>query len=247
MSKKQNVSETKSVEELSVPDSSDVSLQTPPNISIKEDVKDNIQPETLDHEDKLKKDNPVQKTIVINQPNKSQYINAIIFLGLLIVGNFIVQYVYNLAHGLPLQNLLLQPETTWTFTFIGENPNPSSIGMEILVWTFTGVSARLAYSTTKSVSRKKFSLLKNILLWISTALFTWGIGVALILSLSVISLSVAGIELTLANASLEAIIAISFVLGFYHESAIKFLGSVREKLVWGVDSDDNLEDGNDIL
>jgi len=48
------------------------------------------------------------------------------------------------------------------------------------------------------------------------------------------TLDVGGVEITLANASIETIIAISFILGFYNDESRRLLDSLRERITTGI-------------
>lgn len=123
------------------------------------------------------------------------------------------------------------------FGFIGGNNTPLSIGFEITVWGVIGVISRTAYLKSQVIKRgEEFSFLSSLIEWIGTSLLAIGILTAVIFSLSIVSLNVAGVEITLADAPIEAIIAISFILSFYYEETQKLLGSLSERIFYSKES-----------
>jgi len=93
----------------------------------------------------------------------------------------------------------------------------------------------MAYLAGRAILKKEFEFLKFLVKWMSSSLYAWGVAVAVILSLNIISLSIAGIDITLKNASLETIIALSFILGFYNEEARALLSSLRRRFASNLD------------
>ena len=177
--------------------------------------------------------------------NTRYYLKGIGFLILLLVTTTIISMTYTFLHGIRIIELFTQPQAIWSFNFVGGSANPASIGIEIWTWTLIGVNCRLAYISSQAIIRGKFDILKYLVKWISTSLFSWGIAVAVIFSFQVVALNLGGIEITLANASIETIIAISFILGFYYDEARKLLGNLRGQIVAGAESKtEQEEEGN---
>lgn len=71
-------------------------------------------------------------------------------------------------------------------------------------------------------------------IWFGTVGFAWGVSVALILSLSIISINIGTTQITLADASIETIMAIAFIIGFFNKYALKLLEQVRDRLTGGM-------------
>jgi hypothetical protein len=167
--------------------------------------------------------------------DRNYYLQGLGFLALLVAVTGMSGFVYMLMHNVYAFHLLTQPGETWSFGFVGGVRNPASIIIEVFIWSLVGVNSALAYSSGRDIIRKRFRFLRYLTLWISTVVFAQGVAVAVILSLQVISLNIGGIEITLANASIETIIAISFILGFYHNDARRLLGSLRGRIVTGME------------
>jgi hypothetical protein len=172
---------------------------------------------------------------VDNSTNPDKYywkgFGFVLFLG---TTAFSLLLVYMRIHGINAIEAFNNPNYVWVFDFVGGSRNPASIGFEIGIWTFLGVTCRMAYTSTQSILRGQFDWLKSAIGWIGAGIFAWGIAVAVIFSLQVIVLNVGGIEITLANISLEAIIAISFIMGFYNQESRELLDKVRGQIVRGM-------------
>lgn len=165
------------------------------------------------------------------------YLAGLGFIGLLILSFIVIVVTYLSFHSIDFVNMFKGQVTLVEFGFIGGSPNPFSIGIEIIAWSTFGVNCQMAYLAGRAVMRGQFGFLKYLIRWISTSLFAWGIAVAVIFSLQVVSLKVSGIEITLADASIETIIAISFVLGYFNEEARKLLGNLRGKIAVGLEDE----------
>ena len=170
-----------------------------------------------------------------NQSSTAYYLKGILFLGFIAVISAIVQYFYSLAHGINLILLFSGSLNQWNFNWLGGRADPSSVGIEILIWTIMGVSAKMAYQSADEMLRGTFSFLPSVINWISKSFYAWGIGVATVLFFSVVSITIAGFEITLANASIGSIIAIAFIIGFYDSEALSVLEKLRRGLVTIID------------
>ncbi len=172
-----------------------------------------------------------------NDENSTQYyLKGFRFLLLLILALAIIGPIYMLSHGINALELLRYPDKTWGFAYLGGNANPSSIGIEILVWSFIGVTCQLAYLAGRAILRSQFHFWRYVIRWISAAIYAWGIAVAVIFTLTIITLDIGGIEITLANASIETIIAIAFILGFYNNESRKLLDKLRGQIAIGMEN-----------
>ena len=170
------------------------------------------------------------------QLSNRYYLKGFGFQVLLIFITAVVITIYMLLHGLNIYELLQQPTKTWTFDFLGGNANPASIGAEIMAWSFIGVSCQMAYLSGKAILQNQFQFWQYFIRWVSASLLSWGVAVAVIFALTVITVDIGGIEITLAKASIETIIAISFILGFYNDESRGILEKLRERIVTGLKS-----------
>jgi hypothetical protein len=68
------------------------------------------------------------------------------------------------------------------------------------------------------------------------------IAMAVVAFLRSTSLNVGSVNLTLATADIELIIAISFILGFYHEDTRRLLGSFQKNITRSVNVSRERED-----
>lgn len=171
------------------------------------------------------------------QINAWYYVKGIIFLGLMILAVLSLSFGYMSLHGIYIVDRLVQPEKPLALDYIGGKANPFSIGMEILFWSLIGVICQMAYLSGQMMVKGQFEFGKYFIMWISTSLFAGGVAHAVIFALLVIKLSIAGIEITLENAPISTIIAISFILGFYNQEARRLLDKLRGKITAGFEDD----------
>lgn len=128
--------------------------------------------------------------------DRAYYIKGVTFLLLLIIVWFLLAYVYVSLHGVNIMQRLAQPAIPLDFDYIGGNPNPFAVGMEILYWSLVGVICETAYVSAQSMLNKDFMFQKSLVKYISTSLFATGIAHAVIFTLQIIKLTVAGVEIT---------------------------------------------------
>lgn len=168
---------------------------------------------------------------------KDEYLPGLLFFFVLAVIQLASMVVYSLAHGINYFRLWTDPTLTFQVDFIGGKKNAFSMGMEISVWTFWGVSCRTAYTALKAMLKGKFRFFKYLVIWCGTVGFAWGVSVALIFSLSVVTFTVGATKVTLADASIEMLMAVAFIIGFYNEWALKMLEQVRDQLTGGLEGE----------
>ncbi len=160
------------------------------------------------------------------------------FLALLALDFLVLTYYYMLLHGIDLFVLLRQPPTALTFDYIGGSANAFSVGSEIVYWTLMGVLCQMAYLAGRILIEGNFDFWKSIFGWIGTSLYAVGTAIAIIFSLKIVSINIADIKITLADAPIEVIIAISIILGFYSEESRRLLGRLRRQIVSGMTAED---------
>ncbi|MGQ9625674.1 MAG: hypothetical protein ACUVV0_02060 [Anaerolineae bacterium] len=86
-------------------------------------------------------------------------------------------------------------------------------------WSFIGNYAQNGYIIAQALIGRKFHLGKHLTKVVGDVMRSWGIAIAVVFLLRVIKLSIGNLELTLENTTIEVIIALSFILGFYNEDA----------------------------
>lgn len=167
--------------------------------------------------------------------DRKEYLKGLIFFALMWLNLVFLSYFYYLLHGVNFFQVLAQRKTISSFDFVGENANVFSVGVEIVYWTLFGVICQMAYRSGREIIDGEFDFWKSMFYWIGINMYALGIAIAVIFSLEIISLSIGGIDITLANAPIEVIITIAFILGFYSEEARQLLGKLRGKIVSGID------------
>ncbi|HMV84744.1 MAG TPA: hypothetical protein PKA34_16565 [Blastocatellia bacterium] len=133
------------------------------------------------------------------------------------------------------------PEQVAQFNFIGiaGNTVPSiwSVLLETTAWSFLGVMARTEYKLARMLQhRKPVSIATAMGQIFGDAAAGISIAVALVALLWSSELKVIDIKLTLKDAGIGSIIAVSFVLGFFNDRTQKFLGLIQGKLFGNTDS-----------
>lgn len=182
----------------------------------------------MDTQQAVKTENKAEK-----MKDSQYYFRGFLFVVLLMVASFVIVLMYWWLHGISIVTMFTQNIQVWPATFVGGTNTPFSVGVEIWAWSLLGVNCRTAYIVGQAVLEQEFVFGKSLVYWVSTCLFGWGISVAVIFSLQAIELTVAGFQITLANAPIQTIVAISFVLGFYNDNAHKLLESLKEQIVRG--------------
>lgn len=175
--------------------------------------------------------------------NTARRILAIIGFQLALVGLLIllaIQYswMHNVPH--PLSPFIGEDtiesyaEGIASFNFIGHladgpttGPSIFAVILEVAIWSFAGVLARLEYNLAQIVLRNRdFSFLKEISRVIGDA----SMGVAIAIAVVAFLQSTQFVNMTLRNADIGTIGAISFILGFYHEDTRRLLGSLHRRV-----------------
>ncbi|MFN8489483.1 MAG: hypothetical protein U0350_18010 [Caldilineaceae bacterium] len=158
------------------------------------------------------------------------YFRGFLFIVFLMLDTILVVLIYWRSHGISPVAVLTQVSQSWPSDFVGGIKTPFAMGVEIFTWSIIGVNCRMAYIVGQVIINKQFSFGKNLVICSSAQLFGPGISLAVIFCLQIIEVSVAGVHITLANAPIETVVAISFILGFYFEDARKLLDRVRGQL-----------------
>ena len=123
-------------------------------------------------------------------------------------------------------------EAIAAYDFVGvtpESPQPSfyAIMLEVGIWSTFGVLARSIHSLAQSALHKEpISYLEGLIALLGDMLMAFGTAVAVVAFLRTAEF----VNFTLKTASIESIIAISFILGFYHDDARKLLGSFKSRI-----------------
>jgi hypothetical protein len=118
------------------------------------------------------------------------------------------------------------------YNFVGVNsptdePSIFAVVLEVAIWSLAGVLARSEYYLSQIVvKRKQFVMLESISKLISDGAMGIAIAIAVILFLRATEF----VNISLRNADVASIAAISFILGFYHEDTRRLLGSFRRKI-----------------
>lgn len=165
----------------------------------------------------------------------------VIILQLILGGCFlIIGIIYGWMHNIPDITdiiMLIQGKGIETyydafanFNFVGvsENtPNPSIFAVicEVGIWSFFGMLARSEYYLTQLIIRQKnIQLLETI----SKIIGETAMGVFTAVAVVAFLWSTEFVNLTLRTADIGSIMAISFILGFYHENTRRLLGSFHK-------------------
>jgi len=191
-------------------------------------------------------------TVALNDTNASYRKNALFIIGLQVI---IVILLFGLATAYGIQHHVQlglisplsspDPEEIANFNFVGvtpSNPDPSFIAvmLEAMMWSLAGVLARHLYDLTQIIIKRN---LVDPLETISRLIGESSMGVAIAMAVVAFLQTVQIANLTLKGAGIESVGAISFILGFYHESARGLLKGFQNRLSQA--SKDDQESGAD--
>jgi hypothetical protein len=197
----------------------------------------------VDSGDSISQEEKNTRTESPSQENKRKGIRSVFIMQFIIfVLMVIAAYIYGWLHNIPTPFSLLYKsiedyyEAIANFNFIGvspENLQPTiyAVILETLVWSFLGVLARSAYSARQSMRGGKFSILEAITKLIADSMMGISITIAVVAFLRTTEF----VNLSLKSADIGSIIAISFILGFYHEDTRRLLGSFQKRISGSVD------------
>ncbi len=171
---------------------------------------------------------------------RKQFLDGLVFFGGLFLFFVTTFFLYFRLHGVDLfvvvkSNEAIQaaiPAIT-NYDFIGAPAPPStgSIMFEVGTWSLLGVTIRTIYRASTAIRRKRFGLLDYTVRFVGDAMIAFGITIAVVFFLRITTISIAGAELNLADASFETIVAIAFILGFFYEDTLRLLGEFKEKII----------------
>lgn len=111
------------------------------------------------------------------------------------------------------------------FDFIGGKANGYTVTLEISIWSLVGLNCRMAYIVGRATLVGEVAFVRMLAMWLSTTVFGWGTTTALVSLLCLVKLDIGAVTLGLSR--LEAIVTISFILGFYNDETRRVLGLVR--------------------
>jgi hypothetical protein len=178
-------------------------------------------------------------TAPLNDTKASYRKNAVFIIVLqvvIVVVLFGMATTYGIQHHAKLGILSLlsgpDPEEIANFNFVGvtpSNPDPSFIAVmiEAMMWSLAGVLARHLYDLTQIIIKRN---LVDPLETISRLIGESSMGVAIAMAVVAFLQTVQIANLTLKGAGIESVGAISFILGFYHESARGLLKGFQKRL-----------------
>jgi hypothetical protein len=174
----------------------------------------------------------------------------IILLLLLILSSVGYGWLHNLPNWFsPALNKPIEEyeEAIRNFDYVGlsvDNLQPSTIAilLEVYTWSLIGFLARSEYNLTKSTERKKkFEFLESVSKLIGNGAMSIAIAIAVVAFL----MSTEFVNLSLRNAEIGSVIAISFILGFYHDDTRHLLGSFQKRIAGSTNGGKSEDDSND--
>lgn len=198
-------------------------------------TKNNAPVSTKDAPEPTGENNSIRQSLQDRNPQNRKRILRGVTLQLIVLAMMaIVSLLYYRIHSLnwPFPSA----EEIAAFNFIGvssTNPNPTFLAViiEIFLWSATGVLAHNEYSLTQLIiTHKEFNSLEQMSKIVGELIMGVSITVAVIAFFRSVELSVAQINLSLKAANIETVIAISFILGFYHDQTRLLLGAIRQRI-----------------
>ncbi len=174
------------------------------------------------------------------KPQNYKWILSIITIQIvLIVLIVILGMTYSKMHNIPtILDFMFSQDTTEfgeavaNYNFVGvgpENPEPSLIAVlyEVLIMSFVGILARQEYYLTQTVIRRKETRPLEL---VSRLIGELAMGAAIAVAVVAFLWSTQFVNMTLRTADIAAIVAISFILGFYHEDTRRLLAKFRDRI-----------------
>lgn len=223
-------------------DSTNVPVDTDQANPSREDTNSSPEEETLNEDsDSISQkkestpgESPTQEDAEHNKKGvRSVFIMQIIIFALMVFGASMFGWLHNVPSLFSPFYMGIEDyyEATANFNFVGvspENPQPTiyAVILEVLIWSYMGVLARSAYSARRSMRGGKFSILEAITKLIADGVMGISIAIAVVAFLRTTEF----VNLSLKSADIGSIIAISFILGFYHEDTRRLLGSFHKRI-----------------
>ncbi len=175
----------------------------------------------------------------IGSQNNKWILSIITIQIVLIVLIGLLGMIYAKMHNIPTisdfifsQDITGFGEAVANYNFVGvgpENPEPSLMAVlyEVLIMSFAGILARQEYYLTQIVIRRKETRPLEL---ISRLIGELAMGAAIAVAVVAFLWSTQFVNMTLRTADIAAIVAISFILGFYHEDTRRLLGKFRDRI-----------------
>ena len=139
------------------------------------------------------------------------------------------------------------PKQVAGFDFIGiqsgATPSIWSVLLETAAWSFLGVMARTEYRLARTIQeRRQVSVTTAVAQILGDAAAGVSIAVALVALFWSSELKIVDVQLTLRKSGVGSVIAVAFVLGFFHDRTQRLVGLVQERL-FGRSEPDKLGNG----
>lgn len=160
-------------------------------------------------------------------PRDTQDLQGLALVVMIIGACFLLLHMHLFMHtGHGLVSVAYDPAAYLDeFDFLGGEANGYTVTLEITIWSLMGLNCRMAYIVGRATLVGEVRFVRMLAMWLSTTVFGWGTTTALVSLLYLIKIEVGGATLGLSR--LEAIVAISFILGFYNDETRRVLGLVR--------------------
>jgi len=163
----------------------------------------------------------------------THWIRNLLFLQIAIAAlTLLVGKPHTMLHGMnwPMPT----PEQVAAFDFIGARgpgaPSIWSILLETAAWSFLGVMTRTEHRLARTIQRGiPVSLQTALAQILGDAAAGVSIAVALVALLWSSELKLVDIQLTLRGSGVGSVIAVSFILGFFHDRTQRVVGLVHER------------------
>lgn len=127
------------------------------------------------------------------------------------------------------------PEQVAAFDFIGntQDTEPSiwAVLLETAAWSLVGVMTRTEYRLARTIrNQREVDWRTTVAQILGDSAAGVSIAVAFVALLWSSELKVIDIQLTLRDSGVGSVIAVSFILGFFHDRTQRYFGLVHEKL-----------------
>ncbi len=135
----------------------------------------------------------------------------------------VLTYAYLTLHG------VTNMETLAKIDFIGGG-SPIGVVIKVLYWSAIGVIARHAYVLGRTLTAGRFDFVRCLVEGLINLLSVPIMVVVIVFFLRITKLSIGTLELTLEQADVKLIIALSVLLGFFGEDARRMIAGLRDRV-----------------
>ena len=167
-----------------------------------------------------------------DQPDSWKYY----LTGLILVVGVMVSLVSTTLFYLAMHGVSLSPTEFFsptnlralgTITFLSGKDDTWSVVVEVFFFSWAGYSVRYQFVTAAEILARKFEFWQELVDFFGGLMHALGMAMVIVLLFRATKLTFLDVSFTLAGASFETVLAVSFILGFYSTYAARILEMLR--------------------